>query len=222
MYKKILFLCCFYQTAVAQSETLVTVDVNLHRDAMKMHFTTFHLRCYKEYIFEMNPKIDTKKYLKPDDVKPPFFNDTSYGFINTALSQFVEFPAFTVSAKPTVAQELSQKSLGIRIMNIPALDSAVRIADTSIRDTTYIRYQGLRTLPSKIRIVTAYLLPGENTSSYSYHQATEAAAKGRIVWVQDVDPATGATYETRFKYENRKIPAQDWKVMRDWMEKTKW
>lgn len=222
MYKKILFLCCFYQTAIAQSETLITVDVNLHRNAMKMNFTTFHLRCYQGYIFEMVPRIDTKKYIKPDDVKPPFYNDSSYNFVNTTLHKFVEFNAFTVSAKPTAAQDLSIKPLGIRIMEIPALDSAVRIADTSIRDINYIRYRGTRDGKNGTRIVTAYLLPGKNTTPYSYHRGTEQVAHSTIAWVEDMDPVTGAMYETRFKYESRKIPAQDWKVMRSWIDRTAW
>lgn len=229
MYKKILFLCCFYQTAAAQTETIVSYEMSMMypmRDNWKSTpMFQGSLICYKEYIVECVPKTDLKKIKKPDDLKPPFYNDTSYYFINTTLQRYIPFSTFSAAAKPdTAAQNLAQKPLGILMRHpaIAALDSAVRIADTVIRDTNYIRYRCIKHGPVRNTTITGYLLPVKNTSAYSYHRATEIAAGGRFAWVETMDRSDGHYYVTRFKYEARAIPPRELKVIRNWADKVVW
>ncbi|SIN74324.1 hypothetical protein [Chitinophaga niabensis] len=227
MYKKILFLCCFYQAAAAQSETVVTVEISVVYP-VKDRWTgapvaDFYLRCYKEYIVERLLKIDFKKIKTPAELKPPFYNDTSYYFINTALQKYVPYKNFSAAALPdTAAQDLALKPLGIQMRHIAVMDSAVRIADTVIRDTSYIRYRCIKHGPRKNTVITGYLLPVRNTSSYSYHRPTELAADGRFAWVETMDKTDGHYYLTKFKYETREIPTGDLRIIRKWMEKKGW
>ncbi|MRG44742.1 hypothetical protein GFS24_06435 [Chitinophaga sp. SYP-B3965] len=232
MKMKPIAFCClllFGSQVRAQSETIITVDVSLsfmgRNKLLEKEVMQSYFRCYKEYIIERIFKMDMEKIKKPDDIKPPFYNDSSYYFINTALQKFVEFDAFAVSAKATSAQDLPLKKLGLLIKNAPTLDSASRIADTTMDDIKYIRYRAfkLRMDGKTMREITAYLLPVPNTSSYSYHRKIESEAQGRFVWVDTRDVGSPhPSITVRLTYETREIPRKEWKVMDSWISRTKW
>lgn len=228
-----LLLCCFSHPVIAQTETVVTVDISMifikgNRSETE-EVMQGHLRCYKNYIVERIMKINMDKIKKPSDVKPPFFNDTSFYFINTVNNRYVHYDAFSANAKPSEPEGLLHKQLGIRMMPIFALDSASRIADTTISGIKYIRYYGVKERSglagsaSSFTEITAYLLPVQNTSLYSYHRKTEQAAQGRFAWVEIRNDKMPTSYITiQFAYETREIPAQQLKVIDSWIARTKW
>lgn len=224
-----LLLCCISTPVLAQTETVITIDITMtfiaKNKLVEEDVIRGYLRCYKEYIIERVDTLDRSKIKKPADVKPPFLHDTSFYFINTGNQKFVHYTAFSAAAKPTAADDLEKKPLGIRMTGITLLDSASRITDTTIAGIKYIRYQELKERksgPGKLE-VTAYLLPVQNTTPYSFHRKTELAVQGRIAWVQTKNLASpGSSTTTRFTYETRKIPSQHWKVMESWISRTKW
>lgn len=205
--KRLLILFCIISgCSASRNDPQTEIQVTLHNTDFRREDNKYVqtseanelLTCYGEYILH-----------------PITTYDTVYALVNTAKGRVVRFDSFNEDAEPSESIRAADTESGF---NTSMLDNAIKVNDTMINGFKHTRYHGQD--PTGETDITVLVLHRKNTSSFSFNKKLETRCNGTITRLDYRVPDGLIT--TDIRYESKPVDTAKYRVVKNWIKRTKW